>query len=121
MDQKYYVHHNGQSVGPYSVAEIVDGLKANQLTLTDFIYDEGVSDWVAFMEAPMLVEGLKALQAKPTAPPKPMAPPKVAETKVESKLKLKESEFHCKSFSSTINVESKISILSQSSHASKLV
>jgi hypothetical protein len=77
---KYLVSHQGLSLGPLTVDEIVGKVRAKELELFDYVFDEGKEDWVLLMEFPLLAEKLKT--SKPPRPPqvKPEAP---APVKVE--------------------------------------
>lgn len=70
---KYHVSHDGQELGPFSMNEIISQLNAGELTVMDYIYDDGKADWVAFVEHQEVMSLLKA--AKPKAPPKQEAQP----------------------------------------------
>lgn len=72
---QFYVSHDGQQMGPWTLAEIVEKVKSNQLSLTDYIYDDGRGDWVMLMEHAPLAQKLK--DHKPKAPPQ-AAPPREA-------------------------------------------
>lgn len=78
---KYHISHQGETVGPFELEEILNKVKSSELNLMDFIYDEGKSDWVMLMEFGPLAEKLKDI--KPSAPPKPAAPPKAKEEQQE--------------------------------------
>lgn len=67
MQLKYYVSHENQQMGPYSVDEIVSYVGAGTLSPLDYIYDEKIADWVLFLEHADLSEQVKKL--KPNAPP----------------------------------------------------
>ena len=42
----YYVAHNGQQMGPYTVTEIEMQLASEKLLWHDYIYDDKLQDWV---------------------------------------------------------------------------
>ena len=67
MQNKYYVSHSGQQMGPYSIDEIVGLVGEQTLSPLDYIYDEGKSDWIVFLEHADLSSKVKAV--KPKAPP----------------------------------------------------
>lgn len=67
MSKKFYVSHNNEQYGPYSIEQIVEKIKGSELTIMDYLWDEGKNDWVAFVEHSQLVEQIKEL--KPSAPP----------------------------------------------------
>lgn len=78
---KYHISHQGETVGPFELDEILTKVQASEFNLMDFIYDEGKSDWVMLMEFAPLAEKLKDF--KPKAPPKPVAPAKPIEEQKE--------------------------------------
>lgn len=63
---KYLVSHQGQESGPYSLDEIVGKVRAKEIELFDYIFDETKQDWVLLMEHADL-----AAQLKSTKPPRP--------------------------------------------------
>lgn len=65
----FYVSHNGNQIGPYSVKVIFEMVKKSELTILDYLYDPSKSDWVLLMEHPDLTLLLK--DHKPASPPKP--------------------------------------------------
>jgi hypothetical protein len=89
MQPKYYVSHETQQLGPYSVDEIVGFVSQGTLSPLDYIYDEHKSDWILFLEHDVLSEKVKAL--------KPKAPPRVQEHKEESNPKIKKPSYSNKS------------------------
>lgn len=48
----YYVAHNGQQQGPFSLEEIGLKLSSQKLNWHDYIYDDKAQDWVLLMEYP---------------------------------------------------------------------
>jgi hypothetical protein len=72
MQEKYYISHETQQMGPYSTDEIVSFVGQGTLSPLDYIYDESSQDWVTFLEHAALAEKVKAL--KPKAPPKVQTP-----------------------------------------------
>jgi hypothetical protein len=58
---------NGESLGPWSLDQIVEKLAASQIAVTDFVYDEVRQDWIPLLECEALRERLR--QQKPKAPP----------------------------------------------------
>src|SRR5687767_12428495 len=68
MPAKFYVSHDSQQLGPYTVTEIIDRVGDGTLSPLDYIYDEKKSDWVLFLDHPELREKVKA--TKPKAPPR---------------------------------------------------
>ncbi len=67
-EEKFYVSHNGQDMGPFAVSEIVEKVGSGELALTDYVYDEQQQDWVLLMENEQVAEALRA--KKPKAPPR---------------------------------------------------
>ncbi len=63
----FYVAKNGEQQGPFGLVEIVNKVKANELALTDYLYDEVKADWVMLIEYAALADQLKNI--KPSAPP----------------------------------------------------
>ena len=68
MQDKFYVSHETQQMGPYSVDEIVAFVQSGTLSPLDYIYDESMADWILFMDHPALSDRVRAL--KPKTPPK---------------------------------------------------
>lgn len=50
----YYVAHEGQQQGPFSISEIELKLKTEKLNWHDYVYDEKLRDWVLLMEFSLL-------------------------------------------------------------------
>lgn len=55
----FYVSKNGQQLGPWSVDEIVNKLKAKDVAWSDYLYDETKKDWVVMMDHPSLAPHFK--------------------------------------------------------------
>ena len=68
MQNLYYVSHGNKELGPFSLTQVVEQIKASQLEMTDYIYDEAKQDWALLMEFAPLADLLKG--NKPKAPPK---------------------------------------------------
>lgn len=66
--KQFKVSHQDQELGPLTLEEIVSRVKARELELFDYIYDDAKNDWVLLMEFPELAEQLKS--QKPPKPPK---------------------------------------------------
>lgn len=62
----YLVSRQGVAQGPFAIDEIVSKVRAKELELFDYVYDEGKADWVLLMEFPQLADRLKS-----TKPPRP--------------------------------------------------
>lgn len=69
---KYLVSHQGNESGPFTLDEIVAKVRAKEIELFDYIYDDGKQDWVLLMEHAELSQKLKSN--------KPPRPPQVATT-----------------------------------------
>lgn len=67
MQHKFYVSHEAQQMGPYSIDEIVAFINQGTLSPLDYIYDEQKGDWFVFLEHDELSAKIKAL--KPSEPP----------------------------------------------------
>ena len=63
----YFIARNGEQSGPFSLEDIVNQLGTGTLNLTDYIYDETVSDWVMLMAHKELSTVLN--KKKPSLPP----------------------------------------------------
>ena len=68
---KYLVSRQGLAMGPFPIDEIVAKVKAKEIDLFDYIFDEKTEDWVLLMEFPQLAAQLKS--SKPPRPPAPVA------------------------------------------------
>lgn len=66
---KYRVSHQGQEAGVFSAAEIVAKIRAKELELFDYAFDESQNDWVLLMEHNEIAALLKS--NKPPRPPGP--------------------------------------------------
>lgn len=64
---KYRVSHQGQEAGSFSAAEIVAKIRAKELELFDYAFDESQNDWVLLMEHAEIASLLKS--NKPPRPP----------------------------------------------------
>jgi hypothetical protein len=65
MQKQFYVSHEGKIVGTFTVPEIAKKLAAGEVHITDYVYDDAVSDWVVIGEH----REFKAVDAKPTMKP----------------------------------------------------
>jgi hypothetical protein len=61
----YYIAHQGQQQGPFSLADIESKLKSDKLFWHDYIYDSKSEDWVLMMEYPSLTKSFNQSFANP--------------------------------------------------------
>lgn len=66
-NQEFYVSHDGEQLGPFNVATIVDMLQTAKLTPMDYIYNPESKDWEVIIQFPIVAEAMAA--AKPATPP----------------------------------------------------
>ena len=64
MQEKFYVSHSSEQMGPYAIDEIVQFVAQGTLSPLDYIYDEEKSDWLLFLDHPRLSEKVKSLKPK---------------------------------------------------------
>lgn len=64
---KFLVSHQGEQSGPFTLDDIVSRVRAKELELFDYIFDQEKSDWVLLMEFAPLAAKLK--DNKPGRPP----------------------------------------------------
>lgn len=69
QNNKFFIHHNGQNMGPFTVDEIVKKVEQNEIQLTDYVYIEDKKDWVSLMEEP-LISGRLTNKVSSNPPPK---------------------------------------------------
>lgn len=67
MQNLYYLSHEGQEMGPWSLPQIVEHMNAGHIVASDYLFDESKQDWVLLMEYAPLNDLLKG--KKPKAPP----------------------------------------------------
>ncbi len=67
-DKQWYVAQNGQSIGPMSQAEVIQGLANGTYASTDHVFTEGMGGWIAASEVPELA-GAGPRTATPPPPP----------------------------------------------------
>ncbi len=67
-DKQWYVAQNGQSIGPMSQVEVIQGLQNGTYASADHVFTEGMSGWVAAAEVPELA-GASPRTATPPPPP----------------------------------------------------
>lgn len=67
-NSQHHVSRNGETLGPWTVEVIAQKLASNEIAVTDFAWDDSVTDWVPLLEFVELKTYLQTL--KPSAPPK---------------------------------------------------
>jgi hypothetical protein len=72
----FYVYHQGEQKGPISLSEIASKLRARELEMNDYLYDEATSDWALLAAYPALSELIKDVQV--AAPAQQKRAPEVA-------------------------------------------
>ena len=66
----FYVSHNGEQSGPWTLEDIAGKVNRNEFTLMDYVYDEEKQDWMTLMEfAPLAI---KLQDQKPKSAPPPL-------------------------------------------------
>lgn len=74
MQDKFFVHRNGQTTGPFTVDEIAQKVQENVVALTDYVYLDDRKDWIAIVEFGPVAEKTKTKKpAPPAAAPKTSA------------------------------------------------
>ncbi|MGE4132585.1 MAG: GYF domain-containing protein [Bdellovibrionales bacterium] len=82
--KKYKVSQQGQEQGPFALSEIVAKIRAKELELFDYVFDEGQQDWILLMEHAETTAALKSNKpARPAATTTTTTEPK-AEAKTET-------------------------------------
>ncbi|CAN5398380.1 hypothetical protein BH10BDE1_BH10BDE1_19810 [soil metagenome] len=64
---QHHVSRNGETFGPWTVEQIAQKLSTGELAITDFAWDDSLTEWVSLMEFGDLKSYLQA--RKPAAPP----------------------------------------------------
>lgn len=62
--EKYFVYHDGEQLGPWAAADILQKLNSNQLEWTDYIFDSSKNDWVVILEMKTFSKHLPVAQTK---------------------------------------------------------
>lgn len=100
------VSHNGETLGPWSVAEIAQRLGFGEISVTDFVWDDSAGtegDWVPLMEFGKLKQHI--LARKPKAP-RPTAETTAAKTSTpKAEVKATNAPSVAPSFASTEALE----------------
>lgn len=68
MQARFYVSHDQNQLGPFSIKEIGHMLQAKELLPTDYIYLEDKEDWISIMEFKELANYIKPGRPKKTPP-----------------------------------------------------
>jgi hypothetical protein len=82
----YYVSHNGQDMGPFSVAEIIAKISTTELLPTDYVYDESKEDWILLLEHEVIAKAIQAKKPKKAPPVITPSSPRLVEEPKESSL-----------------------------------
>ncbi len=79
-----YIHKNGQTLGPFDLEQIKQGLQANQFTLADLAHTPGMSGWKSLHDvlSHLRSQGRGGAPSLPSAPPTRQGLPNIGE-KVE--------------------------------------
>ncbi len=70
--ERFYITQNGNSVGPWSVDQILSNLKSNSLSWTDYLFDEVKQDWVLLMDHASFVSHFRDMANAPATKPTPV-------------------------------------------------
>lgn len=65
----FYIYHQGEQKGPISLSEIAAKVRAHELQMNDYLYDEATSDWTVLVAYPALSELIKDVAAEPKVQP----------------------------------------------------
>lgn len=65
--RQHHVSRNGETLGPWTVAEIAEKLAVGAIQITDFAWDDSVQDWIPLLEFGELRIFLQS--RKPVGPP----------------------------------------------------
>lgn len=67
---QFFVSHDGQTMGPHTINELMKKLEKNELEWTDYIFDDQANDWVMLMESKHINHDMKPATKKPEGMPK---------------------------------------------------
>ena len=81
--EKFYLTQNGKPVGPWSLPDILSNLKGQNISWTDYLYDESRKDWVLLMDHPVLVPHFREMAHAPTTSSVPKQNPKPSGPEVQ--------------------------------------
>jgi len=71
MQSEFYIYRNGKQEGPFSKEKVIEKIKAQDLSASDFVYLDEKSDWVLVMDYEPLTEYIKTAKPKTVPPKKP--------------------------------------------------
>lgn len=69
MQKNYFLSFNGSHIGPFSISSILQRLENRETQWTDYIYDDGLGEWIMLLEHPEF--SAKNLPQKPASSPSP--------------------------------------------------
>lgn len=69
MARPYFLSKNGAHIGPFSFEEVLRKLEMKEHQWMDYVYDDGLQDWVLLMEHPQFTEKFNATLVRPGNPP----------------------------------------------------
>ena len=81
MEKEWFVLRNDHHVGPYSIEEMVQYFHSGQLKSTDFVWKEGIEDWVCLKDCSFFQHLFEESPAVPPPPPPPVSVPKATPKK----------------------------------------
>lgn len=61
----FLIHHNGNTLGPFGLAQIIQLLAQNQISSNDFIWDDDQEDWVVLLDFEPLRAEMRLQKPKP--------------------------------------------------------
>lgn len=64
----YYVSHNGEQTGPWTIDDISTKVNRSEFTLMDYVFDDERQDWITLMEFGPLAVRLQDQKPKATPP-----------------------------------------------------
>jgi hypothetical protein len=64
---QHHISRNGETFGPWTVAQIAEKLSTGEIAITDFAWDDSLTEWVSLIEFADLKSYLQT--RKPAAPP----------------------------------------------------
>jgi hypothetical protein len=51
MSDAFHIHHFGEQLGPWSKEQVIDKIKAKEIHITDYIFDDEFNEWVLICES----------------------------------------------------------------------